>query len=788
MSTKDKTVRPGSFRAPQGMRGSLAIGISALSLAPAAVFAQQAVQQLETVKVEDTAIDPNPNAETGVPYKARTSGDERHTRPIAETPQSISVVTKAQIDESGYTDLKQILEAQPGITAGTGENGNAFGDRYIIRGQEARSDVFVDGLRDPGMTTRESFAIEQLEISRGPNSSFAGRGTAGGAINAITKQATTALNFARLTPAIGSDRHTRMTVDVNHAFGEAFALRANALYAYEEVPDRAPANRKRAGVALSGLISPSDGFSLVLDYYGMRAEDRPDLGGYLFGAVPDRYPARNVPVYAQVQDFMKSDVDTFTARVEWSIAPEWTLTSRTRYGMANNGYATSGASASALRYDGDSGLALPEGTGYLDGGHTGWQDVGYFAHQTNLRWDTDIAGRRNEFIFGVEYTDHGVKSAQGNGRAGYEMTNLLPFNCKTTAGVGANNAYCFAPQGELFGGLEASQVAGRVYGGRRPLQQRWSVDTIAASLMDTVDLTDRLTAFAGVRLDHFKLSLRRHDQNDGAVTADYGYSDTLFNGHLGLTFALNDFGMVYASVASAQDINGGEADAGTNSGYGGLVVYDGSAAGARPESSVNLELGTKWNLNDDQLLLTAALFQTTKDDVMEGADYDTLGTFNSGRNRVRGIELDAVGKVTDKLMLQAGVTLMQSKVLRSSNPANVGKVLSNFARSQAVAQLRYDFTEDFSVGLAGKYKSRRFGGQPDTAAGFNAATGLYSQPVPSYVVYDAFASYRFNPDLDMRLNIGNLTNKDYYLAVYRSGAFLYKGDARTVRLTFNYEL
>ena len=245
--------------------------------------------------------------------------------------------------------------------------------------------------------------------------------------------------------------------------------------------------------------------------------------------------------------------------------------------------------------------------------------------------------------------------------------------------------------------------------------------------------------------------------------------------------------MVYASFASAQDINGGEPDSGTNSGYGGLVLYNGQAAGADPESSVNLELGTKWDLFDDQLLLTAALFQAKKSDVMEGADYDVVGTFNSGKNRVRGVELDLVGKLGDRLTVQAGFTTMKSKVLASATPAHVGKMLSNFARHQASATLKYGFSEDFSLGVAGKYKSRRYGGQPDTAAGYTAA-GVYSQPVPMYVVYDLFANYSFTRDFEARLNIGNVTDKDYYLAVYRSGSFLYKGDARNVRLTFNYTL
>jgi catecholate siderophore receptor len=153
---------------------SIAMGISTAMFIPLVAMAQTApakpaddkTQALPEVQIYGKALDPNPNAESGVPYKAKTSGDSRHTRPLAETPQTISVITKAAIDDSGLTELKQILSAQPGITLGTGENGNAFGDRYIIRGQEARSDVFVDGLRDPGMTTRESFAIEQLEISK----------------------------------------------------------------------------------------------------------------------------------------------------------------------------------------------------------------------------------------------------------------------------------------------------------------------------------------------------------------------------------------------------------------------------------------------------------------------------------------------------------------------------------------------------------------------------------------------------------------------------------------------
>jgi catecholate siderophore receptor len=329
-----------------------------------------------------------------------------------------------------------------------------------------------------------------------------------------------------------------------------------------------------------------------------------------------------------------------------------------------------------------------------------------------------------------------------------------------------------------------STIAGRIYGDKQPKQQDWEVKDLGAYIMDTVDLTDKFTLFAGVRFDNFDLSLQRYSPLPG----DYGYSDTLFNAHLGLTYKINDAGMIYASASTAQDINGGEPDSATNSGYGGLVLYGGDAAAALPETSVNYELGTKWNVFDQKLLVTAALFQTEKSDVMEGADYATLGTFNTGKNRVRGFEFDVVGKLTEKLTLQAGFTTMESEVLESATPLNIGKVVSNFADHSWAAQLKYDFTEDFAVGVAGKYQSTRYGGQPDTAAAYQPIDGQYTQPVPAYTVYDVFATYRFNKDFDIRLNVGNVSDEDYYVAVYRSGSFLYKGDARNYRLTFNYSL
>ncbi len=497
--------------------------------------------------------------------------------------------------------------------------------------------------------------------------------------------------------------------------------------------------------------------------------------------MPNRNPAKNVPVYAQANDFLQSNVDTLTARVKYKLSADTTLNSLTRYGAISNGYATTGAAARATYYMGTT--ALPTGTAVLDGGHTGWQDVSYFAHQTNLRHDATVAGLKNEFIFGVELTDHKVRS--GN----YTVATSGAFNCSTTSG-GTNNAFCIS--GINGANVNATFLSGRTYT-QNPKNQDWHVTTLALSAMDTVNLTPELSAFAGVRADHYRLTLKRFANTgatSGTMTSSYADEDTLLNGHLGLGYKLTPQGMVYASMASAQDINGGEPDSGTSAGYGGLVVPGSGNVSAKPERSTNFELGTKWNLMDERLLATAAAFQTSKRNVMEGLGtdaYAATGSYNTGANRVRGVEFGLTGNVTEDFTVQAGLTFMKSKVTDSYTTSNAGKRLANFADRSISLMGKYQVTSQLSLGAAARHESERCGGQPDTAVSMDA-DGTCSQPVPSYTKYDLFGSYRFNKRYEVRLNVLNVTNKDYYTAVYRSGAFLYKGDARATRLTLNIDL
>jgi catecholate siderophore receptor len=307
----------------------------------------------------------------------------------------------------------------------------------------------------------------------------------------------------------------------------------------------------------------------------------------------------------------------------------------------------------------------------------------------------------------------------------------------------------------------------------------WNMDTISLYLMDTVDVSDSVTVFGGVRYDHYDYDLKT--QRSGVVTP-YDYSDGDWNGHVGVSYALTNNAKVYASFSSATNLNGGESDVGTSGGYGGYI--DAGDADAEPEKTDSWELGTKWKLNDGKLLASASLFQITKDDVMEavrGNDYSATGTANTGKNRVQGIELGLTGFVTQQLSVSAGLTSMKSEILESNNEDNIGKTLANFADNSASLHVKYQATPKFAFGGTATYEDERFVGQPDSAA--NEDRGI-----PAYTVFDAFASYQFDRDAKVRLNIGNVFDKDYYLAAYRSGAFNYIGDRRNARVTLDVNL
>lgn len=149
--------RPHSLRQPVALAGSLGALLAAVPLHAEADADQAASRDIVVTGDRPQA---NPNADPQAPWKVDRSGNARLTEPLADTPRSITAIPRTVIDDLGALSVRDLVRTQPGITLGTGEGGNAFGDRVFIRGFEARNDVYIDGRRDPGVVSREIFAVE----------------------------------------------------------------------------------------------------------------------------------------------------------------------------------------------------------------------------------------------------------------------------------------------------------------------------------------------------------------------------------------------------------------------------------------------------------------------------------------------------------------------------------------------------------------------------------------------------------------------------------------------------
>ena len=192
--------------------------------------------------------------------------------------RSITVLTKDVLADKNATTLKRAILNTAGVTLGTGEGGNAFGDRFFIRGFDARNDIFLDGIRDAGVSVRENFFTEQVEILRGPGSSFAGRGITGGAINIVTKQATTENSFYNMDTTFGTDQTKRVVLDVNQVISPTLAVRAGGLFQDAGVAGRDYIKDDRDGGFITAKWTPLDAVKLYATYIHTDLHGLPDFG------------------------------------------------------------------------------------------------------------------------------------------------------------------------------------------------------------------------------------------------------------------------------------------------------------------------------------------------------------------------------------------------------------------------------------------------------------------------------------------------------------------------------
>ncbi len=777
------------------------------ALRRAAKRQQQQAKPAPAVATPALAPDRDRYADPAAPYKGdHLQASGKFPEPLLNTPKTVTVLTKDIIEDKNATTLKQAILSTAGVTLGSGEGGNAFGDRFFIRGFDARNDVFIDGVRDSGVSVRENFFTEQIEILRGPMSSFAGRGTTGGAINIVTKEAQTDKSFYNMDTTLGTDATKRIVLDVNQVINPTFAIRAGGMFQDAGVAGRNDTTDDRNGAFLATKWTPSDAVKITTDYIHTDLHGIPDFGvpyyrpgsngssSQLFtstagGPFPS-FGSNRDEFYGFVnRDFFHVQQDIGTFNTETHVTPDLIVSDKVRVSQSLNNYigtipespiATNPLSSATF-------TANPQSR---------YQTTAVLANQSEATYKFDTGAFKHTLLGGVEVSQETSSIDKYNG-LGSELVTGNPF----TGGGSLSGISVFSPQ---FTGIPFTGTPTLT-----GMPTNVLIDTTSTYVLDTVNYRDLVILNGGLRYDDYKINTSGWGTLNGVSTfgrqaAEFG----LPNFNVGITVKPLPYASVYAAYATSSDPVGSEFD-GTSTAYGGLgpVVAGNPNQVFGPEKNKAYEVGTKWELFNRHLLLTGALFETTKDNAREAFNVSattpavagcsvpagTVGNISciiaGSAYYVRGIDLEAAGKITDKWSVFGGIVLMQSAVTKSNVPAanmpqpllyttDVGLPLANVAHQSFSLLSKYQLTDMWELGGQAVFRSKVYGG---TLLAANEGTSI-----PSYWRFDAFAEAKIDKNWRLKLYVNNIFNKLYYDALYQSSTpFVLEAPGRAAYLVLS---
>ncbi len=688
------------------------------ALSPAAAFADTPARTttLPEVQVRGDAL--------GADYAPgeATVGAKTPT-PVRDIPQSITVVPRAVMDAQSANTLTDALRYVPGITLSAGEGG-AIGDNINLRGQSARTDVFLDGFRDRGQYTRDTFFIDSVEVLKGPSSLFFGRGSTGGVVNQVSKapglRARSEVGFT-----VGTEDYYRATADLNRPLSDSSAFRIAAV-AHTNESTRDVVEAERYGVAPSlrfGIGTPT---TVTISSMHLRSNEVPDYGFPLAAGGTKENPAEPIKAdhdnfYGFTDDRFNQDVDAVTARIEHKFSPTLTLRNQTQFN----------------RVDLD---ARPTPVRFKDVATVTRSPRDREIEDTSLYNQTElIAG------FTTGQVKHTVVAGVEVGRDEYERQNF------TWAGVPDQSIH-----NPVYGAMPDSATR------TRGSLQETDADTFAVYLNDQIELTKQWKLAAGLRWDRYSAEQKT---TDGGTVTELERTDKKLSGRAGIVYQPTATQSYYVSYGTSFNPSAE------------TVSISSSAVGADaeplpPEKNRSYEIGGKWDLLDGNFSLTAALFRIEKTDART-EDPVTGDVTLQGETQTDGFEVGASGRITPAWQVFGGYTYLDGELkdFADNGISFDGNRLQNTPRHTWSLWTAYRFTSEWELGGGLVHSSERVLNNANTAV------------ADGYTRYDATLAY-YQKHYDLRLSVLNVGDEEYFETA--SGGRAIPAAGRTALVTMNY--
>lgn len=681
---------------------------------------------------------------------------------VLKTPRSITVVPRQLLEDTGATNLVEALEYVPGIAFKSGDAlARPGGDHPTFRGFDGTDSLLLDGVRSTASQSRESFAVESVEVVKGSSAIYNGRGNAGGSINIVSKKPFFAESATTLSGGLGTDNYRRITIDSNQVFNDSVAGRINVMWQQNDKPKRNAVDYKRWGITPSVLFNFNNNTSVMLSYYHLQTDDIPDYsvpfvkGKPLDSSRSEFYGLAN-------RDYIKTWIDTPEMIISHDFADGSSIKNTTQYSQTHQQFiATSPKYQSKLFADGSDGIFMSAKTGdfrtktfsdLLD--YQKQFDLGISSHKFSAGLEYSWEQNQRKSIMVRDVNGYNIREYPTAGKAASVLNGGLVFpyvcsdNAFTCTHVGLWNTF--------------SPWTGSISWQQEPAYPpiRTTINTVSGYVFDSVTLADQFIISAGLRLDHYDTKVEEKQIQSR--------SDNLLNWQLGLLYNPVDVLSVYGSYSTSSN------PANSDAIQGGLP--NAHFADFKPEKYQSAEIGVKYSPVKDQLLLSAALFDTRKSNGHIQLDATTYQPV--GKQRVRGVELTAEGNITQNWSIFAGYSLLDSRILKGTYN---GKAKRSVEEGQ-----RIPLTPQQSASLWTKYKIT-----PDFSLGAGLAwTGeIYtnadnSNVVSPYTTVNLMAKYKVSKEVSVQVNVNNLFDHKYYNTLY--GGFATYAAGRQIVANVNY--
>ncbi len=580
----------------------------------------------------------------------KTRSATKTETPLIDVPQTVTVLSREQLDDQGVESLNDALRYVPGVVLGQGEGHR---DQITLRGQSTTADFFLDGLRDDAQYYRSLYNIDRVEVLKGANALIFGRGGGGGVINRVSKAPE--FNKTRTDFAAGLDSFGgwSLAADLDQPLGESFAARFNATYE-DFANHRDGYDGHFVGVAPTLGWRLGEATRMVLGYEyadDQRVTDRgvpsfagAPLRGYddtFFGSPTANHSAVTAHIARARLDHDFSDALSVNLTGQYAHYDKY-------YG---NVYARSAATATTVELEGYNSDTIREN----------------WIVQGNMVWKGETGGIGHQILLGFEAGDQLTDAKRSEATFGPAATS------RTTVAL----AQRLTLPTVTFGASSRSSLS--------------MVRALSAYVQDQLDLGDLIKVVLGLRYDDFRITSTNRANGFAATRSDGKWSP-----RAGLIIKPRENVSLYASYAKSFLPQSGDQ----------FTVLDATTASLAPEEFRNLEAGVKWDLTE-RLAFTAAIFQIDRTNTRANDPVTGL-VVQTGQSRTKGFELAMVGQVTKGLQVTLGYALEDGEIVSTTTAAPAGRTLAQLPRHQFSAWGRYDFTDRLGVAIGAMRQSEQF--------------------------------------------------------------------------------